>query len=129
MPAKLYAHLSWTTDARLPMLGASEERFLRAFLPVEAQRHRAEVAALGIVSDHIHVLLRLPSVIDVPKLVQGMKGASARLINKDPDIGPNRIKWARGYDVRSVSPRNLTQAVKYIARQSQRHPERAIPAE
>ena len=126
MPVKLYAHLSWTTDGRLPMIGLSEEEFLRRFLPVEAGRHGVKVTALGIVADHLHLIVCLPSVINVPVLVQSLKGASARIANKDPTISRKGIKWAKGYDLRSVSPGNLSRAVEYVRHQAERHPARAI---
>ncbi len=126
MSIKLYAHLSWTTDGRLPMLGRSEEVFLRRFLPAEADRHGVRIAALGVVTNHLHLILRLPATLDVPKLVQGMKGARARLANKDPTISRKGIKWAKGYDLRSVSPGHLRQAIDYVTRQPQIHPHHAI---
>ena len=99
MPVKLYAHMSWTTDGRLPMIGGSEEEFLRKFIPEVAARHEVSVAAMGIVSDHLHLIVRLPAVVDVPKLAQSLKVASARFANKDPAISRSGIKWAKGYDL------------------------------
>ena len=125
MPMNLYVHLSWTTDGRLPMIGSSEEKFLRTFLPVEAKRHDTTVA-IGVVSNHLHVILRFPGTLNIPRLVQGLKGASARLANKDPRVSRNGIKWAKGYDLRSVSPGNLKRAIRYVESQAAHHPKHAI---
>ncbi len=73
MPVKLYAHLSWATAGRLSMIDARTEGFLRRFLPLEARRHGACILALGMVTDHVHLVLRLPAVSDIPRLVQGFK--------------------------------------------------------
>ena len=129
MPVKLYVHLSWTTDGRLPTIGKSEEKFLRAFLPAEAKRHDADVVAIGMVSNHLHLVLRLPGVFNVPRMVQGLKGASARVINKDPGVSRNGIKWAKGYDFRSVSPGNLRRAIRYVELQAAHHPSHTIPTD
>ncbi len=74
MPVRLYVHLSWATAGRLSMIDARSEGFLRRFLPVEARRHGACILALGMVADHVHLVLRLPAVSNIPRLVQGSKG-------------------------------------------------------
>ena len=79
MPVRIYAHLSWTCWARLPLIDQPVAEFLSRFLLGEAQRHGARVIEIGIVRDHVHLLLELPPSYDVPRLVQGLKGASARL--------------------------------------------------
>jgi len=127
MPVVLFVHLTWKTFRNMPMIGPSEARFLERFLPAEAQRHGAAVLALGMVRDHVHTVLRLPSRIDLPRLAQGLKGASARLINKEQRLSTTGVRWATGYSAYSVSRRNLKAAIRYVRDQSTRHPDRAIP--
>jgi REP element-mobilizing transposase RayT len=122
MPVRIFAHLSWTTFARLPLVTAPVTGFLTKFLPAECARHGVRVLALGIVHDHVHVVLELPPRFDIPRLVQGLKGASARLANRDGIAERDSLRWAQGYDLRSVSPRNLRAAVAYVHRQHERHP-------
>ena len=57
MPFRFYAHLSWTTWARLPLVTDSVAAFLGPFLLAEAKRHGARVLEIGIVKDHVHLLL------------------------------------------------------------------------
>ena len=127
MAVQLYAHLTWTTVDRRPMIGVREQQFLRDFLPAASREFGAEVIAVGIVSDHIHMIIGLPSEFSIPKLVQRLKGASARLANRTDEISLTGLRWARGYDLRSVSPWNLREAVRYVQHQASRHPDRAIP--
>jgi REP element-mobilizing transposase RayT len=126
MAPLLFVHISWTTYERRPMITNTVQRFLRRFVPAEAQRHGATVMAMGVVSDHVHVLIRLPGSFDVPRLVQGLKGASARLLNADLTATPTGLRWAPGYDARSVSPGAISRISAYIVNQAQRHPDRAI---
>jgi REP element-mobilizing transposase RayT len=126
VPIIFFAHLSWTTFRRMPMVGTTEARFLGRFLPAEVHRHGATMVALGMVCDHIHLVLRLPGRFDLPRLVQGLKGASARLANQDKSISRTGLRWAHGYHVVSVSPRNVPAAVNYVRTQAERHPDRAI---
>jgi putative transposase len=99
--------------------------FLRRFLLAEAKRHSARVIELGIVPDHVHVLLELPPAFDVPRLVQGLKGASARIANRDGVAGHESLQWAQGYDLRSIGLRQLSTAVAYVREQARRHPQKA----
>ena len=108
------------------MIDARTEGFLRRFLPVEARRHGACILALGMVADHVHLILRLSVVSNIPRLVQGFKGASARLINQSRGAGRPLLKWANGYDIRSVSPSQLDRVIAYVRQQAERHPHRAI---
>ncbi len=123
MPAQLFAHVTWTTFERRPMIGPSEARFLERFLPGEAARHGCQSIAVGIVSDHVHLVLRLPTRFDLPRLAQGLKGASARLASLDSLTG---LRWAKGYEAKTVSPSGLAKVVQYVRDQARRHPNRAI---
>ncbi|PYP28383.1 MAG: IS200/IS605 family transposase [Gemmatimonadetes bacterium] len=125
MPVRVYVHLTWTTLQRQPLINAVAG-FLRRFLPKEAQRHGARVLEAGIVADHVHLVLQLLPVINIPRLVQGLKGASARLVNRDGLTPRAPLRWAEGYDLRSVGVRQLRTVIEYVGRQPQRHPEFAI---
>jgi len=126
MPVRLYVHLTWTTLRRLPLLNAEVARFLERFLRQEAARHGARVLETGIVSNHVHTIVQLPLVIDILRLVQGLKGASARIANRDGLMPRARLRWGDGYDLRSVGIRQLPSARRYVATQSEHHPELAI---
>jgi REP element-mobilizing transposase RayT len=95
-------------------------------LPEIARRHNTRVIALGIVRNHVHLVVELPPRSDVPRLVQGLKGASARIANRDGLMPRARLRWADGYDLRSLGVRDLRRAIQYVRTQSDRHPELAI---
>ena len=105
------------------MINPREARFLHRFLPWEANRHGCETIATGLVSDHVHMVLRMPSQFDLPRLVQGLKGASSRLANLESLTG---LRWAKGYEAKTVSPSGLEAVVRYVRSQVQRHPDRTV---
>jgi len=121
MPVRLYAHLSWTTWARLPLIDQPVAEFLLRFLLAEAQHHGARVIEIGVVPDHVHLLLALPPAYDVPRLVQGLKGASARLANRDGHSRNKAFRWETGYDLRSVGIKQLPHVANYIRLQELKH--------
>ena len=121
MPVRIYAHLSWTTWARLPLIDQPVADFLSPFLLAEAKRHGARVIEIGVVSNHVHLLVELPPKYEVPRLVQGLKGASARLANRDGHPRHESLRWDNGYDLRSVGIKQLPQVANYIRLQELKH--------
>ena len=121
MPVRIYAHLSWTCWARLPLIDQPVANFLSPFLMAEAKRHNARVIEIGVVPDHVHLLLELPPAYDVPRLVQGLKGASARLANRDGHARHESLRWDAGYDLRSVGLKQLSEVANYIRHQALKH--------
>ncbi len=121
MPVRIYAHLSWTTWVRLPLIDESVADFLLRFLLAEAKRHGTRVIEIGVVPNHVHLLLQLPPAYDVPRLVQGLKGASARLANRDGFSQNNSLRWETGYDLRSVGIKQLPQVANYVRLQELKH--------
>ncbi len=126
MPVRLYALLTWTTLRRLPIIHSQAGAFLRRMLPEIARRHGTRVIELGVVQNHVHMVLELPPRLDIARLVQGLKGASARIANRDGVMLRARLRWADGYDLRSLGVRDLKRAIRYVRMQQERHPELAL---
>ena len=126
MPVQIYGLLTWTTLRRLPLLHPRVAEFLRRLLPKIARRHDARIVEIGIVRNHVHLIVELSPRPDLPRLVQGLKGASARIANRDGYMPRARLQWAAGYDFRSVGVRDLQRAIAYVRDQDRRHPELAI---
>ena len=126
MPVRLYALLTWTTLRRLPLIHPGAAAFLRRLLPKIAHRHATRILGIGIVRNHVHLVLELPPLVDVPRLVQGLKGASARIANRDGVMPRAKLQWATGYDLRSLRIRDVKRAMTYVCSQDQRHPDMAL---
>ena len=123
---RLFVHVTWTTLERRAMITPKVVQFLREFLPAEAARHGCETVALGMVCDHVHLALRLPSRFDLSRLLQGLKGASARRVTADLNISAIGLRWAKGYQASTVGPKALSAVVDYVNSQSIRHPDLTI---
>jgi REP element-mobilizing transposase RayT len=126
MPHALYVHLVWVTLERRRMITGRVASFLRRFLPAEATRHGCEVVALGLVPDHVHMVLRIPPRGDLPRMVQGLTGASSRLGNLESTVG---LRWEKGYQIKTVSPSGLPRVIAYVKNQAQRHGEVVAPGD
>lgn len=124
MRHRIIFHIVWTTKERAPLIDAPAARFLCITIRTLAREHRSVVLELGMVSTHVHLLLRSEPLCDLPKMIGRMKGVTSRLA-KAQEIAP--ITWADGYNVESVSPGEEQRLRHYLRAQPYRHPTEAIP--
>lgn len=80
---RLFVHVVWTTRNRAPLISASLAEFLWGYLPAIAFQERSHIVELGMVSTHVHLLLRLDVCTTIPRLIQRMKGGSSRIADKE----------------------------------------------
>jgi len=127
MRDRLYVHIVWTTRDRQPTIEARGATFLARYLPAVARQERAGLHALGIVRTHVHLLLQLHPTTSISKLMQRLKGGSSVLANREGHTGARPLRWAKGYDIESVSPKAFAAIRAYVLGQAQHHPDEAIP--
>ena len=83
---------------------------------------------MGIVTTHLHLLVRTDPQTNLSRLVQRFKGGSAHQANVERlGHGADGLRWAKGYTLETVSPRALEVVRQYLRTQPERHPEEAIP--
>ena len=123
---RLLVHIVWTTRDRSPTIDRARAAYLWEHLPIIARQERARILEFGIVATHVHLLVRLHPSTVVPPLLQRMKGGTANTINRHERSGAPALRWAKGYSITSVSPRNQESAATYIRRQPKHHPDDAI---
>ncbi len=117
MRNRLYVHLVWTTRGRAPMIDALRAIFLGRYLGLVADQERAAVLALGMVTTHVHLLLRVVPATQLSRMIQRMKGGSSYLAGRE-GIGTVSLPllWDEGYDLESVSPSALANVGDYVLR-------------
>ena len=126
MRDRLYVHIVWTTRDRQPLIDAPVAAFLATHLPLIVRQERGSALELGLVSTHLHLLLRIHPSTSIPRLLQRMKGGTAvgAVTVRDRALGP--LRWAKGYSISSVSERAIRRVGAYVREQHLRHPTEAI---
>jgi REP element-mobilizing transposase RayT len=128
MRHRIYCHIVWRTKGNAEVIDADLARFLCRFFRAAARREQARVLEIGLVRDHVHMVVRAHPGASVSRLVQRCKGGSSYLAGKERTTAPGAVlRWAKGYTVESVSPRALTAARAYVRGQPSHHPALAIP--
>ena len=122
---QLYIHLAWTTRDRRPMIDPVTRDFLSDYFRRTAIRERVDIVVLAILRTHVHVLVRTLPRIDIPRLVQVLKGGSSYAASRLPGniLG---LRWSREYSATTVSPKRLAGVIRYIEEQASHHPGEAV---
>ncbi len=89
------------------------------------RNHCIPVLAAGGTTNHVHLMIALPSDVTVAKSVQVLKANSSRWISEH---GTN-FMWQEGYGAFSVSASNKEAVRNYIARQEEHHRKRSYEDE
>ncbi len=123
----IYVHITWTTRDREAAIDADSASLLRRLLPAIARQERAHILELGIVRTHVHVLLRVWPTTPIPRLVQRLKGGSSVIVNRERGSTVRQpLRWAKGYNIDSVSRQAVEKVRAYVRNQPDHHPDEAI---
>ena len=76
-----------------------------------------QVLAVGGITNHVHILLRLPPGLALVRAITLLKSNSSKWMN---DHG-KRFAWQEGYGAFSVSASNLPQVMLYVQNQEAHH--------
>jgi putative transposase len=125
---RLYCHIVWTTRSREPVIDAGLARFLCGFLRGVARQERTRILEIGMVTTHLHLLIRIHPMTDLSRLMQRLKGGSAAIAGKERrSTGGHTLRWAKGYAIHSVGPRSIDTVRNYLRAQPTRHAGESIP--
>ena len=127
MRHRLYVHVTWTTRDRDPLIDAGFAALLHRLLPAIAGQEKALILEVGIVRTHVHLLLRVDPTTRIPRLLQRLKGGSSVILNRDRGTTVrNPLRWAKGYNIESVSTQAVARVRSYVRDQDKHHPDEAI---
>jgi len=119
----LYAHVTWHTWRRVPQVRKPDVPVIVETVLDAGRRWAVRVHAQAVLSDHIHVVVSYPPHVALAPFIRHAKSESARRLNV-ARLDAQRLRWCRGYYAGSLSRSDVSPARSYLARQSQRHPDR-----
>jgi putative transposase len=114
----LYFHLVWSVKKRFQLITDLMMDNLELLIKKKCEEFGVHLLAVGINPEHVHNIISLKPTHYIPEIVKELKGFSSHEINKERN---DFIKWARGYDIRTVSPKNLQAAIDYVKNQKRHH--------
>ncbi len=118
---RLFYHFVWATWNRMPLLTGEIEAKAYALIRSQCTAANAEVIAIGGIENHVHLLVSLPAVQELPEFIKAIKGVSSRTLNQIYDRPAWSFKWQGRYGVTTVSPSHVGLITHYIENQKQHH--------
>ncbi len=119
-------HVVFSTKERCNAIPDDMQDRLWSFLGGIARKNEFKTIAVGGMSNHIHLLLSLPTTINLAKAVQLLKGGSSKWLN---ETMTTHFEWQQGYGAFSVSVSQQAQVVQYINSQAEHHKKRNFEEE
>jgi REP element-mobilizing transposase RayT len=113
-------HVVFSTKERRPWITPDIQDRLWPYLGGIARENKMKALKVGGVEDHVHVLLSLPSTLDIAKAVQLLKGNSSKWIHETlPKL--KTFEWQEGYGAFSIGVSGVEDTIKYIENQAEHH--------
>jgi putative transposase len=118
---RLNYHLIWTTKNRELLIGSEEEAVIRRSFELTFANLDAIPHAVGLMPEHVHVAVSVPPKISPSELVQRLKGASSRELNKREGRSLSTFAWQGEYGVHSFGEQALPTIIDYVLNQAAHH--------
>ena len=125
-PGQNVHHLEWCTKYRFKALKREEfYNACEASIRHAAERHEIQVLELGVMSDHVHALVQLPSMMSVARAVMLLKGCSAYdLFRFEPKFRLLYRRghfWGRSYYHASAGDASVETVSRYVREENDPH--------
>jgi len=124
----LNIHYIFSTKNRAPIIVGDMRERLWAFMGGIARANRMKACCIGGITDHVHLLVSMPTTLSISKGIQLIKGgASAWVRETFPET--RNFAWQEGYGAFSVSVSHLADTIAYIENQEEHHRHKSFQEE
>jgi len=112
-------HVVWCTKYRRKVLVDGSEKRLRIILSGVCQERQADILALEIMPEHVHMLVEVNPQYGIHKLVKQLKGRSSRYLRQEYKWMRTRLPtlWTNSYFLSTVGGAPLSSIKKYVEAQ------------
>ncbi len=123
----LLFHCIFSTKERRKWIAPEIQDRLWAYMGGIAREHQMKALAAGGMEDHAHLLLSLPSTMNMAQAMQAIKGGSSQWLHEECAV--RGFAWQEGYGAFSVGMSQVEATIAYIAAQREHHRKRDFQAE
>jgi putative transposase len=115
-----YFHCVFSTKERRPLIPPALQERLWPYLGGIARQNEMKAVEIGGMTDHVHMLVSLPSTLAIAKAMQLIKGGSSKWVHEN--FPEHRLfGWQVKYGAFSVSVSQLDKTIQYIQGQAEHH--------
>ena len=121
-------HFIFSTRQREPMITSEIEADLHSYLGGIVREIGGVALCINGTADHVHLLVRMPSIHSSAEVIRLIKTNSSRWIHERwPQL--KNFAWQTGYGAFSVSESGAEAVREYIRQQQQHHVRRSFQEE
>lgn len=117
---QLLYHIVICTKYRTPSISLEYDRELYAFILSMCKNRNVILYRIGGMPDHIHLLVKLPTMLSVGKFVQEIKAVSSGWLKTNPHF-PLFTSWSKEFAAFSYSVKEKERIINYIKNQKKHH--------
>ena len=112
-------HVVWTPKYRRPVLQDEIAARLEEVLRETCDKYEAEILALEIMTDHVHLLVEVDPQFGIHRLVKNLKGVSSRYLRQEFSDLKSRLPtlWTNAYFVSTEGFAPLSVIKQYVENQ------------
>ena len=81
-----YVHYVFSTKDRIKIINPEVKERLWAYMGGIAKENNMKALIVGGTSNHIHILLEIPSTVTIAKAIQLIKGGSSKWVSDFPNV-------------------------------------------
>ncbi len=118
--SRILLHVVFSTKNRRPSLNGEITARLFPYMGGITRESNAKMLAVNGTTDHVHLLVSLPTGLSIADLMRTVKTRSSKWIHETMP-GARSFAWHPGYGAFSVSESNVEQVKQYIADQEEHH--------
>ena len=113
-------HVVFATKGRRRLLTSELRLRLFPYLGGIARKNKIGALSIGGIEDHVHLLLSLPSTLEISRAVKIIKANSSKWIH-DTCAELRDFRWQEGYGAFTIGISDIDRTRKYIERQAEHH--------
>ena len=112
-------HVVWCPKYRRSVLVGPIAKRCQQLIKKTAARYRAEIIALEILPDHVHLWVEVDPQFGIHRLVKNIKGASSHALRREFRTLKSRLPtlWTNSYLVSTIGGAPLAVIQQYVEKQ------------
>ena len=118
----------FSTKERHRLITPALREQLWPYLDGIARQNEMKALAVGGIEDHVHIVLSIPSRMEIAKALQLIKGGSSKWIH-DTFSNQRGFAWQEGYGAFSIGISQLEATIAYVNSQPEHHHKRTFEEE
>lgn len=115
-----WLHIIWSTKDHERIISKDNAVKIRDHIIKHAVEIKCPIETINIQPEHLHILLNLPSSMNLEDVVKRLKGESSHWINGEK-LFRGHFHWQKGYGAFSVNVPQMDTVKNYIKNQEEHH--------